>query len=182
MLFRKDTASTETAKFPPPQPAVKAPPVAAKTAPPPGRQSPFAGVNAEGVVLVGKGTKSTGEIKNASVIEIQGDFDGDVTASAVIVREGATFKGNIYAEFVEAHGFIEGSLIAEQLLDIRSTGNITAEVRYGQLCIATGGRISGNIQTHTIEGAALERADLGPASANPGVSAGQPAGHLHVVS
>lgn len=176
MLFRKDSSTNDKAKFSAPQTTKPIPPVANKVAPPPGRQSPFGGVNSEGVVLVGKGTKSTGEIKNATVIEIQGDFDGDVTASAVIVREGATFKGNIYAEFVEAHGFIEGSLIAEQLLDIRATGNITAEVRYGQLCIATGGRISGNIQTHTIEGSALERADLAPNQANGS------AGHLHVVS
>ena len=177
MLFRKDNGAGNKAAFPPAAPTAKpAPLMQAKTNPAPGRPSPFAGVNSEGVVLVGKGTKSTGEIKNATVIEIQGDFDGDVTASAVIVREGATFKGNIYAEFVEAHGFIEGSLIAEQLLDIRATGNITAEVRYGQLCIATGGRISGNVQAHTIDGTAVERADLGPAQTN-GASP-----HLQVVS
>ena len=115
-------------------------------------KSPFEGFNGQGTVLVGKGTKTTGEIRDATVIEIQGDFEGNVSANAVIVREGATFKGNILAEFVEAHGLIEGAIIAEQLLDIRATGLITAEVRYGQLCVATGGRLSGNLQTQTIEG------------------------------
>ncbi len=113
MLFRKDNAADNSKLLAQAPSARPAPLMQAKPIPAPSRPSPFAGVNSEGVVLVGKGTKSTGEIKNATVIEIQGDFDGDVTASAVIVREGATLKGNIYAEFVEAHGFIEGSLIAE---------------------------------------------------------------------
>lgn len=120
-------------------------------------KSPFEGVKGDGAVLVGKGAKSSGEIRDASVIEIQGDFEGDVTATTVIVRQGATFKGNMQAEYVEVHGIIEGSLIAEQLLDIRATGLIMAEVRYGQLCVATGGRLSGTIQTQTFDGTAEEQ-------------------------
>lgn len=115
------------------------------------RSSPLENFDGEGAVLIGRGTRMTGEIKNASVIEIQGDFDGNVAANTVIVREGATFKGSIHAEYVEANGLVEGTLIAEELLDIRSTGHVMAEVRYGHLCVATGGQLSGNIQSQVID-------------------------------
>lgn len=121
--------------------------------------SPIENVPGDGIVVVGKGTKITGEIRDATLIEIRGDFEGNVSANAVIVREGATLRGSIIAEYVEAHGLVTGSVVAQQLLDIRSTGHVTAEVRYGQLCVATGGRLSGDVQTQIIEGRVELRAD-----------------------
>lgn len=121
--------------------------------------SPLEGVQGEGVVLVGRGTRLSGNIKDATIIEVQGDYEGNVSAKAVIVREGATFKGSIHAEFVEANGTVEGVLVAEQLLYIRATGIVAAEVRYGQLCVETGGNLSGDVRSQIIDGHAEVKKD-----------------------
>ncbi len=126
------------------------------TAPP---MSPLEGVQGEGVVLVGRGTRLSGNIKDATIIEVQGDYEGNVSAKAVIVRDGATFKGSIHAEFVEANGTVEGVLVAEQLLHIRATGIVAAEVRYGQLCVERGGNLSGDVRSQIIDGHAEVKND-----------------------
>lgn len=101
----------------------------------------------EGFVLIGKGTKIGGEIIDSTILDIQGEFEGDVEANSVIVREGASFKGSMQTQFVEVYGLIEGTLIAEELLDIRPTGLVNAEVRYGELSVATGACLTGSIQS-----------------------------------
>ena len=116
--------------------------------PPTIRKSPLEEFKSDGVVLIGKGTKMTGHIKDSTLIEIQGHLDGDIVASAVIVREGATFTGNMITAYAEIHGVVDGTINAEELLDIRSTGRVTAEVKYGNLSVATGGRLSGAVQAH----------------------------------
>ncbi len=109
--------------------------------------SPLEAFKSEGVVLIGKGTKIRGEIVDSSMLDIQGDFEGDVAANSVIVREGASFKGNMHTQHVEVHGLLEGTLITEELLDIRPTGCVNAEVRYGELSVATGACLTGSIQS-----------------------------------
>lgn len=108
------------------------------------------GPNGERAVLVGKGTRVSGEIGDCDVVEIQGVFEGDVVSASVVVREGGSFKGQMQTEHLEVHGTIEGAIEVRGLLDIRSTGCVTAEVSYGQLSVATGGKLAGNIQEKKI--------------------------------
>lgn len=121
------------------------------------KKSPLEGFVGDGVVLIGKGTKMTGQIRDSSMIEIQGHLDGDIVASAVIVREGATFSGNMITAYAEIHGTVDGTITAEELLDIRSTGRVTAEVKYGNLSVATGGRLSGDLQAREMIELSVEK-------------------------
>jgi cytoskeletal protein CcmA (bactofilin family) len=121
------------------------------------KKSPLEGFKGDGVVLIGRGTRMTGHIKDSSMIEIQGHLEGDIVASAVIVREGATFTGNMITSYAEIHGAVDGTINAEELLDIRSTGRVTAEVKYGNLSVATGGRLSGALQAHEMLELTAER-------------------------
>ena len=142
MLFKKDPAPPQSMKLV--STGNKATSLL-KTVTPTTKMSPLEGFKGDGVVLIGKGTRITGEIKDSSIIEIQGSLEGNIVANTVIVREGASFTGNMISEYVEVHGLVQGTVVAETLLDIRSTGKVTAEVRYGQLSVVTGGRLSGNI-------------------------------------
>lgn len=132
-----------------------------KAQPPIIKKSPLEGFAGDGVVLIGKGTKMSGQIKDSSMIEIQGHLDGDIVASAVIVREGATFTGNMITAYAEIHGTVDGTITAEELLDIRSTGRVTAEVKYGNLSVATGGRLSGDLQAREMIELTAERQPAG---------------------
>lgn len=104
----------------------------------------------EGVVLVGKGTHIVGEIKNCSIVEIQGVLEGAVGAEVVIVRNGGGFQGDFQAEHAEIHGVVEGGVKVHGLLDVRSTANITGDVTYEQLAVEVGAHISGQLETPAI--------------------------------
>jgi cytoskeletal protein CcmA (bactofilin family) len=119
----------------------------AHVTPPPPRQRPIAGRTdaGDGVVLIGKGTRVIGEISDCTTVEIQGVVEGKLLASSVIIREGGGFKGSLQADQAEIHGVMEGNAVVNDLLDIRSTGTVAADLAYGRLSVEAGGQMTGNI-------------------------------------
>jgi cytoskeletal protein CcmA (bactofilin family) len=106
-------------------------------------------ISGDGLVVIGKGTKVVGEISDCTQIEIDGNLEGSVVANVVIVRVGGRLKGIIQSKRAEVHGMIEGQVLVEEHLDIRSTGHVSGELTYGRLSVADGGKLAGNIQTHS---------------------------------
>jgi cytoskeletal protein CcmA (bactofilin family) len=100
----------------------------------------------DGLVVVGKGASIVGEITNCSQVEIAGALEGKVVAEAVIVRAGGCLKGHVCSQRAEVHGTIEGQVQVEDHLDIRSTGQVSGELAYGKLSVASGGRLAGTIE------------------------------------
>jgi cytoskeletal protein CcmA (bactofilin family) len=110
-------------------------------------EAPEPVVNAvEGIVVVGKGASIVGEISNCSQVEIAGALEGKVVAAVVIVREGGWLKGQVYSDRAEVHGTIEGQIQVEDHLDIRATGDVSGELTYGKLSVASGGRLAGCVE------------------------------------
>lgn len=97
------------------------------------------------IVVVGKGTNIVGEISNCSQVEIEGALEGNVIAEAVIIRASGRLKGRVNSDRVEVHGTIEGEVQVKEHLDIRSTGQVSGELSYGKLTVASGGCLAGNI-------------------------------------
>jgi cytoskeletal protein CcmA (bactofilin family) len=107
---------------------------------------PQAAADGDGIVVVGRGASIVGEITNCSQVEIAGALEGKVVAESVIVRAGGRLKGQVCSERAEVHGIIEGDIQVEDHLDIRSTGQVSGELAYGKLSVASGGRLAGSIQ------------------------------------
>lgn len=131
----------------------------------PGRKSPFEGLKCEGAVLIGTGAKVAGDISNSSSVEIQGTLEGNVITNSLIVREGGAFKGEMQTHHAEVHGVVEGTLNVQDLLDIRSTGRVSAEASYGKLAVSTGGSLAGNVQ---VKPPVILEAENGPANGGRG--------------
>ena len=100
---------------------------------------------AEGVVIIGKGTRIVGEITDCSRLEIQGSVEGTIVADTLVLRHGGGVKGRLQARHAEVHGDFNGILEVQDLLDVHSTGRVEGELAYGKLSVAMGGHISGNI-------------------------------------
>ena len=128
-----DLSMTSAQVTPPPRPR----PAAAKT------DATLA--SGDGVILIGKGTRVIGEISDCTTVEIQGVVEGKLLASSVIIREGGGFKGSLQADQAEIHGVMEGNAVVNDLLDIRSTGTVAADLAYGRLSVEAGGQMTGNI-------------------------------------
>ena len=101
----------------------------------------------DGYVLIGKGTKITGDISNCTLVEVQGVLEGSVTADSVIIRDGGGFKGVLQTDQAEVHGILEGTVVVHELLDIRAHGNVQGDLTYGRIAISEGGFVSGSLQT-----------------------------------
>lgn len=108
-------------------------------------ETPFAGVKGDGFILIGKGTRLIGEISDCTLVEVQGVVEGKLLASTVIIREGGGFKGSLQADHAEIHGVMEGNAVINDLLDIRSTGTVAADLAYGRLSVEAGGQMTGNV-------------------------------------
>ena len=53
--------------------------------------------------------------------------------------------GNVRATQATVHGTVSGEIEVEGLLDIHSTGRVDGSLAYGQIAVAAGGEVSGNI-------------------------------------
>ena len=102
-------------------------------------------INAEGIVIVGKGTRIVGEITDCSRLEIQGIVEGNIMTDTLVLCAGGGIKGHLQARHAEIHGGFNGILEVQELLDVRATGRVEGELAYGRLAVAMGGHISGSV-------------------------------------
>jgi cytoskeletal protein CcmA (bactofilin family) len=109
--------------------------------------------DSDGVVVIGKGTKVTGEISDCARLEIQGTVEGNIVAEALVIRAGGLVNGNVSAAHAEVHGMFEGQLAVRDILDVRGTGRVEGDLSYGKLAVAMGGYIAGRINGETGSGA-----------------------------
>ncbi len=98
--------------------------------------------------ILGAQMQAKGEIKTNGTIRIDGTFEGIVEADCFILGESAQFKGEITAREVMVGGKIDGQVIAKELVDIKSKGQIIGDVKTQKLVVAEGGIIEGHFTMH----------------------------------
>jgi cytoskeletal protein CcmA (bactofilin family) len=115
-------------------------------------------------LLVGREIKLSGEITACDTLVVEGTVEAALTDSRVIeVARSGHFKGSADIDVAEIGGHFDGDLIVRQRLLIESTGLVTGTVRYKELEIERGGRISGDIQM-------IDEADDSPSGPTSGNS------------
>lgn len=95
--------------------------------------------------LIGTNITVTGNIEASVDLMIEGQVNGDVRCNTLVLGENSTVKGNIYAERTRVSGLVEGSIDTKDLA-IEATGNVTGDVSYMRLRIATGGVVDGSMK------------------------------------
>ena len=142
-----------TAPSAPPQ---AAPPPQVSTTPAPRAPAPSAAVGDFAVgdeedtsgkrLIVGRGIRLSGEITACDRLVVEGLVEVilNETRALEIGRTGR-FIGGCEVEEAEVSGVFEGDLTVRGRLLLRASGEITGKVRYGELEIERGGRISGNV-------------------------------------
>lgn len=113
---------------------------------PPERVAP---VSAEGKrLIVGRGISLSGEITACDRLVVEGSVQVTLNQTrAIEITETGEFRnGKAEVEEAEISGVYEGELTVRNRLLIRSTGRVTGKIRYGEIEIERGGRISGEVQ------------------------------------
>lgn len=105
----------------------------------------------DGLVTIGKGARVTGQIEDCTLLDVYGIVEADVVTDVLVVRNGGGVRGSVQTNEAEIHGVVEGQLVVNGHLDIRSTGMISGEVSYDSMAAAVGGQIRGNLYVHEAE-------------------------------
>ncbi len=98
-------------------------------------------------LMVGQGISLSGEITSCDRLIVEGDVQVTLneTRAIEIAESGRFTNGKASVEDAEISGVYEGELTVRNRLLIRATGRVKGTVRYGELELERGGRISGTI-------------------------------------
>ncbi|MBV8778697.1 MAG: polymer-forming cytoskeletal protein [Alphaproteobacteria bacterium] len=120
---------------------------AATPAPPPPNRRNDAGVRQ---LTVGREISLSGEIASCDTLIVEGSVEANLqNCRDVDIAESGLFKGSAEIENADVRGAFEGNLVVRKRLLIRSGGQVSGTIRYGQLEIELGGQISGDVQMHS---------------------------------
>src|SRR3546814_1483888 len=80
----------------------------------------------------------------------------DLDSQSLEISEPGLFKGNATVEDCEISGTFEGDLTVTGLLVVQPTGRVSGRIRYAEMELSRGARVSGDIDV--LDDAALRRA------------------------
>ncbi len=101
--------------------------------------------NSSSSLLIGEGVTITGTIKADNEVNIQGAIDGDIDCNSVTINKSGNVEGKVKAETMTIEGKVEGEININSILHIKSKGNVSGKIFYGEIEIDTGGKLSGEI-------------------------------------
>jgi cytoskeletal protein CcmA (bactofilin family) len=139
---------------PKPAPAAATPPVKA----PPRRPESRPASAVEGrKLVVGRDICLSGEIKTCEKLVVEGRVEADLRDShSLEISEPGLFKGSATVEDCEISGTFEGELTVTGLLVVQPSGRVSGKIRYAEMELSRGARLSGDIDM--LDEAGLRRA------------------------
>jgi cytoskeletal protein CcmA (bactofilin family) len=160
--FRKSDGELPRAGFanPPPTPQLASPtrPIG----------SPLRSTERGTPSIIGPELQITGNLVSRGEVQIDGEVNGDVHGSHVLVGERATITGGIVADEVVVRGHVMGSVRGKRVL-LQSTSRVEGDVYHLTLAIEQGAYFEGKSRRTEDPTAGFGFPDRppGPASAEP---------------
>jgi len=99
----------------------------------------------EGNIHIGSGVSVNGEINAPNEVIVNGKHSGKIAAGKISVKNGGGVDGETAVETAEIEGNYDGNLQVAGTLSVSSSGVAKGEIRYKDLEISLGGKISGTI-------------------------------------
>jgi len=96
--------------------------------------------------VIGRTLLVEGLIRNAAVVEVWGRVEGGVEADHVVIHPGGQVRGRVDAGAADVDGLLDGRVRVRNLISIGASGDVRGDVRYGNLALALGGSLSGEVR------------------------------------
>jgi cytoskeletal protein CcmA (bactofilin family) len=110
------------------------------------------------VVYIGEGVTFKGELAAPELVVIDGAVEGEVRARCARVGATGSLRGSVVVTDADIQGTVSDRLEVKQLLIVRSTGHIEAEISYGELQIEKGAIIAGSLSSTDLRSASGDQA------------------------
>ena len=95
-----------------------------------------------GETVIGKGLKIVGNVTAESLVEVNGQIEGDVHCTSLIVSPKAQIVGRITAERVVVNGRVEGPIQGCEVV-LKSQAYVIGDIRHQSLTIEKGAYFDG---------------------------------------
>ena len=102
-------------------------------------------------LVVGRDISLTGEITTCDKLIVEGRVDGDVSETRRLeISESGGFTGSAVVEECMIAGHFDGKLTVKGLLAVRPSGRVNGTIRYGEVEIARGGELTGDVERKAV--------------------------------
>jgi cytoskeletal protein CcmA (bactofilin family) len=109
--------------------------------------------------IVAPGMIITGDVQTAGVLKVDGEINGSIIgARQVLLGRGGVIRGNISAGEVVVGGSVDGSVSAQDRLELQSTASVTGDIDTRSIVVIEGARINGMVRMS--DGAAARQEPL----------------------
>jgi cytoskeletal protein CcmA (bactofilin family) len=97
--------------------------------------------------IVASGMTITGDVQTAGVIKVDGEINGSIIgARQVLLGRGGVVRGNVAAGEVVVGGTVEGTVSAQDRLELQSTASVTGDIDTRSIVVIEGARINGMVR------------------------------------
>ena len=94
--------------------------------------------------MIGVGTTIEGNISSTENIRFDGNLIGNlVTQGKVFIGQSGRINGEIRCKNCEVEGVVDGKVVVEELLSLRSMAKLYGEIKTGKLAIEPGATFTG---------------------------------------
>ena len=95
-----------------------------------------------GGTRIGDGLKIVGNVSAEGLVEVNGQIEGDVHCTSLIVSPSAQIVGSITAEHVVVNGRVEGPIQGGDVV-LKSKAHVVGDIRHQSLAIEKGAYFEG---------------------------------------
>lgn len=105
--------------------------------------------------LLGTTIVVKGEVTTNSELHLDGRVDGPIWGEGhtITVSETAVVIGDVVGHDITVAGVVDGTLLAADVVDIRSTGQVSGRVVAARIILADGGLFNGAVEPQQFEAA-----------------------------
>ena len=96
--------------------------------------------------IIGQDMTMVGDLSFKSKIQIDGQIQGNLTGTSLVVSETGRIIGNVITESLVCYGQINGDLTVGKLF-LKKTGVINGRVETSDLSVESGGSLNGEIKS-----------------------------------
>ncbi len=103
------------------------------------KKEDFSEKKANGINVIGQGTKITGDLISKGDFRIDGVLEGTLkTDGRVIIGKNGFIHGNVDCDFADVEGKFSGEFTVSNTLTAKSTANISGSIIVGQISTEPG--------------------------------------------
>ena len=99
------------------------------------------------MTTIGPSSVFSGELATTEDLVIQGRIEGyvQVRDASVTIEQSASIKADVRAPRVFVHGYVEGSIVASERIELAPTAMVNGSLSANRVVIADGARFNGRI-------------------------------------